>query len=177
MLGLPDRDYPTRTQEKNMPRIKMKSFALTCAVLLIGCAQEEAVEGEGTIMEDTTAMAPEPVGISLTDVAGTWNVQAVTEAGDSVPAYELVATDDMSDWTMNFPDRPPISVRVVAVVGDSIVTESGPYESVLRPGVQVSTQTVFRVQDGTLMGSTVARYQTSEPDSVVRVSSVGTRGL
>jgi hypothetical protein len=89
--------------------------------------------------------------------------------------YEMVATGDTTGWTINFPKRKPIPVRVLAVGGDSIVTEAGPFESVLRKGIQVSTHTVNRLQDRKLVGSTTAHYKTSRPDSVTQLRFEGTR--
>ena len=63
----------------------------------------------------------------------------------------------------------------VTVDGDSIMTASGPYESVLRKGVQVTTQSVLRRQDGKLVGMTIARYQGAAADSVVRLRTELTR--
>ena len=76
---------------------------------------------------------------------------------------------------MTFADRPPIPMRVIAVAGDSIVTETGPYESVRRKGVQVRTYGVVRRQGDRLVGSTVARYSASGPDSVLRFRMEATR--
>jgi hypothetical protein len=63
----------------------------------------------------------------------------------------------------------------VTVDGDSIMTATGPYESVLRPGVQVSTAGVMRLVDGKLLGANIAHYVTGGADSVVRLQSVATR--
>jgi hypothetical protein len=65
-------------------------------------------------------------------------------------------------------------VRVLAVDADSVVTEAGPYESVLRKGVQVTTTTVTRYQNGALVGTTTARYSAG-PDSVLQLRFEGTR--
>jgi hypothetical protein len=45
-------------------------------------------------------------------------------------------------------DGKPVPVRVVAVAGDSIVTDAGPYQSFVRKGVRVTTRTVSRLQSG-----------------------------
>ena len=63
----------------------------------------------------------------------------------------------------------------VTVDGDSIMTATGPYESVLRKGVQVTTEGVLRKQDGKLVGVTRAHYRTAGADSVVRVRIAMTR--
>jgi hypothetical protein len=143
----------------------MKRFAaLCCAALLVGCAPAD----EQASMETAT--------ISLADVAGVWSMEALPETGDSAfVTYELVVTDDTEGWTVTFPDREPIPVRVVAVEGDSIVVDLGPFESALREGVMVSTRSVVRLQDGNLAGTFVARYETTEADSVLRGRQRGTR--
>jgi len=152
----------------------MRHHLVSCcsAAVLIGCAKSEEQPAR-----DTTAAAPAmPAMISLGDVAGKWAVRTMTESGDStLVSFEMVATADNSGWTFNFPNRKPVPVRVVAVDGDSIVTEAGPFESVLRKGVQVTTRTVNRLQDGKLVGATVARYARSGADSVRRLRFEGTR--
>jgi hypothetical protein len=156
-----------------MSGITMRGLVLACGVLLLACAREEPSEEQ-----ETAAVDEEPATaatISLDDVAGTWSMRATSEAGDTVPSFELVATADQSGWTIHFPNRPPVPVRIVTVAGDSIIAEAGPFESVIRPGVQVSTHYVYRLQDDKLVGSGVARYQTTEPDSVLRIRSEGTR--
>jgi hypothetical protein len=121
-------------------------------------------------------MEAEEAGVSLADFAGTWSMQAMTATGDTtLVSYEMVATEDMDGWTVTFPDREPIQARVVAVEGDSIVVELGPYESALRGGIMVSTRTVARLEDGMMVGTFVARYETTEPDSVLRGRQEGTR--
>ena len=154
----------------------MRYFAsCCCAVVLVGCAKPEQQPPK----EDTTAAAaptpPPPAGISLADVAGKWAMITTTEKGDStLVKYELVATSDTSGWRFNFPKRKPVPVHV-AVGGDSIVLDAGPYESVLRKGVQVTTHGVARLQGGKLVGTTVARYATHGPDSLRNLRFEGTR--
>jgi hypothetical protein len=142
----------------------MKRFAaLCCAALLIGCAPAD----EEAAMETS---------ISLADVAGMWSMQALPDVGDSaIVTYEMVATDNTEGWTLTFPGREPIPVRVVAVEGDSITVDVGPFASALREGVMVSTRSVVRLQDGNLAGTFVARYETTGPDSVLRGRQQGTR--
>lgn len=127
-------------------------------------------------MADDPATPAAPAPIALADVAGKWAVRVTPESGDStVLNFEMVATGDTSGWMFNFPKRKPVPVRVLAVDGDSIVTEAGPFESMLRKGVQVTSRTVNRLQDGKLVGATTARYATSGPDSVAQLRFEGTR--
>jgi hypothetical protein len=117
-----------------------------------------------------------PATISLADVAGTWKVRSTVVGNEGTAVtYDMVTTGDRSGWSIKFPDREPIPVRVVMVEGDSIVSEAGPFESVLRKGVQVSTRVVSRLQDGKLVGTTTARYQVSGPDTLARLNFEGTR--
>jgi hypothetical protein len=145
---------------------------LCCAALVAGCAerQEDAsaeMEGEAVAMAEMA---------SLADFAGTWNMRALNEAGDSVLVeYQMTATDGMDGWMVMFPDREPLPARVVAFEGDSLITEVGPYESLFRPGVMVTTRSVGRLEAGAMVGSFVATYDTEEADSILRGQSQGTR--
>jgi hypothetical protein len=149
----------------------MRTFAFfCCTVALVSCARSDR-----QATTDTGAAAGALATISLADVAGRWRVRGTNEAGDSIVSFELNATADTSGWTMTLPNQQPVPVRVVAVAGDSIVTEAGPYESALRKGVQVRTHSVARIRGDQLVGTTIARYQTSGPDSVLRVRTEGRR--
>jgi len=157
----------------------MRFFAFCCCcctALLAGCGQDRNAEDRAASDTAAAASAAEPrATISLSDVAGKWKVRSTDETGGTPVEVELVATDDTSGWTIGSPSGRPIPVRVVAVAGDSIVTEAGPYESFVRKGVQVTTRTVNRLQDGKLVGTIEARYTTKGGDSVVKRLSKGTR--
>jgi hypothetical protein len=53
--------------------------------------------------------------------------------------------------------------------------DAGPYPSVRRKGVTVSTNAVSRLQGGNLVGRSTAHYQVKTADSVLTLNSVGTR--
>lgn len=150
----------------------MRSLKLGCLVVVLaacGGAGEEAPPA------DTTAAAPAAPTASLSAIAGRWRVTAYNEAtGDSVVSYELNATADTAGWTITLPNRPPIPVRVTAM-GAEVTTESGPYESVLRAGVQVQTTGTARLEGDSLLGTTIARYTPPGADSVLRLRFVGKR--
>jgi hypothetical protein len=125
---------------------------------------------------DSAAMAPAPpAGISLADVAGSWNVRVMPTDRDTVVAtYVLSAVD--STWTITFPGRDPIPMHIVAVDGDSIVTHAGPFQSAVRSGnVMTEANSVVRLQNGMLIGSVVAHYKVTTPDSVATYRTEGTR--
>jgi hypothetical protein len=154
----------------------VRRFAMCCcAVVLVGCSQSKDQPATDE-MADAAAAPAAPAPIALGDVAGKWSVHLMPESGDStLLSYEMVATGDTAGWAFNFPKRKPVPVRVIAVAGDSIVTEAGPFESNLRKGVQVTSRTVNRLQDGKLVGATTARYATSGPDTVAHFRFEATR--
>ena len=167
--------HKTFSQYSSTTEGSVRRFAMCCcAVVLVGCSQSKDQPAMDE-MADTTAVAA-PVPIALADVAGKWSVRLMPESGDStLLSYDMVATADTSGWAFNFPKRKPVPLRVVAVDGDSIVTEAGPFESNLRKGVKVTSRTVSRLQDGKLVGATTARYATSGPDTVAHFRFEGTR--
>ncbi|MGQ0767360.1 MAG: hypothetical protein ACT4OZ_17055 [Gemmatimonadota bacterium] len=134
-----------------------------------------ACGGGETPAADSSAAAPMTPTLSLADLAGTWTQTVTTEGSDSVLVTStLTGTADASSWTITLPGRQPMPVQIM-VAGDSIMTSSGPYESVLRPGVQVTTNGVARLVNGEMVGTTIARYVTANADSVVRLRNVARR--
>lgn len=144
------------------------------ALVLVGCGRPADKPADATVGE-APAMEEAPATASLADMAGTWNIRSKVEGSDKEITYDLIATGDESGWSIKFPDREPIPVRVVAVEGDSIVYEAGPFESVLRKGVQVNSRVVSRLKDGKLVGRTTARYEVTGPDTVTHLTIEGTR--
>jgi hypothetical protein len=152
---------------------------LCCAAILVGCTKSEDRAADDQTAMDTAAAAPETPAasatISLADVAGKWKIRSTDDDGGNVLETGLVATADTSGWTMSAPNRKPIPVRVVAVAGDSIVTEAGPFESFIRKGVQVTARYVNRLQDGKLVGTIEGHFATKSCDSVAHRRMEGTR--
>lgn len=136
------------------------------AALLAACSKPDA---------PPPAEPPAAPTVNLADAAGTWTVQIMSETNDSVLVTQtVVASADPAGWTMTLPGRAPMALRV-STSGDSIITEVGPFESVLRPGVQVSTRSAARLEGGMLMGRTVANYSGGGADSVRVLRTKGTR--
>ena len=146
----------------------MRRIAAICAALLISCAPADQPADE-PVMEEMAA------GLSLADVAGTWTVRVLNEAGDStLTTYELNATAETTGWTTTLQGREPMAFSVT-VDADSIMSALGPFESVLRPGVMVTSESVFRLRDGMLTGTLTAHYTTTAADSVLHGRLEGTR--
>ena len=156
----------------------MRRPALLLAVLaLLGCPASDQSTAD-TAGADTGAAAGGSEAAALAGMAGTWNMRTMPEQGDSVlVTYVVRATSDTTGWTLTFPGRDPLPVRIIDVDADSVVLEVGPYESMLRPGVQVVTRSVSRTQGDRMMGTAVARYTGAGvgADSVVRMRTEGTR--
>lgn len=154
----------------------MRAVTSCCfAVLLIGCGQS-AEKPADTEAGAAPAMAETPDGSSLADMAGTWNIRSTLDGSDKVITYDLVAGGDGSTWTVNFPGREPVPARVVASGGDSVVWESGAFESVIRKGVTVKKSRVTaHLRDGKLTGTTTAVYDAPGADTVAHLTLEGTR--
>jgi hypothetical protein len=156
----------------------MRRVALLCcaALAVAACSTSDSTEDLGDTAAGAVAATTQPASISLGEVAGRWTVRAVPETGDTTAVIsQLNAGADTTGWTMTLQNRPPVATRVVLVSGDSIVTENGPYESVLRKGVQVRTRSVMRLRDGKLVGTTVATYSGAGADSILRLRTEATR--
>ena len=152
----------------------MKRLTLCSAVLVlaVACKTKEAPPAD-TAAPAATATA-QTSNITLADVAGTWTMRAMPIDRDTtLLTYTVMATADTTGWMLHLPNRPAVAMRVSAS-GDSIVGEAGPYQAVLRKGAMSSTRSVFRLQDGRMVGVTEVRYS-NLPDSVVRLRMEGTR--
>jgi hypothetical protein len=145
----------------------LHKILLLCTATALGCARAD----------DRAASESATPTLSLADVAGKWIVQSLAESSDSVIiTYEMNATATTEGWTITLPGRDAIPLHVVPG-GDSVVIHAGPFESVLRPGVTVTTEGASRLVNGMLEGWTVAHYQgATGADSVLRMRMRGTRG-
>lgn len=160
-----------------LPRFTSIAFCL-CAAVLTACAKkdEAAVDTSSMAASSTTTTSTAPAPVNLADVAGKWNVRAVPASGtDTTPTNSVItATATTSGWTITFPGRQPIPMKI-SVDADSIMSEAGPYPSVRRKGVQVTTNGVMRLQGGSLVGNTTAHFKVKTPDSVLVLTTTATR--
>ena len=119
--------------------------------------------------------APQAAASTKPAVAGTWAIESAvkTAAGkDTVVTSQLTATADANGWVTHLAGRDPIPTRVVAMGGDSAVTEAGPFQSVARPGQTVTTRQTLHFKDDAVWGTIEARYSNGE---VVKGTVKGTR--
>lgn len=152
-----------------------------CAAVLAGCAKKDNNAGTDTSAAmassstSTTSTTTAPAPVNLADVAGKWNMRSVPTTGDtSATTYVLTATSNTSGWTITFPARKPVAARI-RTDADSIMIDAGPFQSVRRKGVQVTTNGVLRLQAGSLVGSNTAHYKVKTADSVLTLNTSGTR--
>lgn len=146
-------------------------IALLCALVLVAACDRE--DADDTAM-DSTAMAP---AMTAADLAGTWTFTVMPMDVDSVVAAgQFIAAGDPIVFTMELPDRDPMTATVT-VDGDSVMITNGPYQSVLRDNVMVTTNGTYHMVDGRLEGIVTAHYAgVTTADSVVRLRSTMTRG-
>ena len=159
-----------------MHRITRAALLSSTILLVAACAKkEEPAKDTTAAMAPAPAPAPAPT-LALADVAGKWQFSSVPMAGkDTSPTkYVLTATADTTGWTLTFPDKQVVPVKVT-VSGDSVQLASAEFKSQRRKGVKVTTETTLRLSDGKLSGVTTAHYAKAGADSVLQLKSEGTR--
>jgi hypothetical protein len=136
----------------------MRTSFLVSAALIAGFAATAGAQGSG---------------IKISDVAGKWTLKA-SPANDTVVVTSVVnATANSKTWTLTYPNRDPLPMRVVALGGDSIVTEVGPYPSMLRKGQTVTLlRSVGHYKGDTMTGWFEAHYSSGD---VIKGKEEGTR--
>jgi predicted RNA-binding Zn ribbon-like protein len=157
-------------------------LALACSVTLLvaGCAKsDQAAKDSAAGVAATPAPAPAPAptpALALADVAGKWQMRAVPESGTDTTStnYVLTATADTAGWIMAFPSGVKVPVHIT-VSGDSLMETTGVFASQRRKGVKVTTDGTLRLQNGKLVGTTIAHYSKAGPDSVLRLHTEGTK--
>jgi hypothetical protein len=138
--------------------MRLGPVALSCTIALLAACTKADQEPAA----DTTATSVGPAPAAAPSLA---------------TRYTMVMTPDTTGWTFTFANRPgeTIPVRVVAVDGDSVVTDAGPFESSRRKGIQTTTRTVLRMQGDRLVGSTLARYAMRDEDQTLVLRVEATR--
>lgn len=145
----------------------MRATALAVSVFALACSSAEKPPA-------AEPAAPPPT-FDLSAAVGTWDYLAKSATGDTVLVKaEMTATADPAGWTILLPGRPAMPIGVT-VSGDSIFTHTGPYESVLRKGVQVTTDGSLRMTNGKLVGAAMAHYSVKTADSVRMLMIEATR--
>lgn len=145
----------------------MRCIIVLCSVLLAaGCMKSDKNADTAASVTPQAAAAPTPAPLAMSDIAGKWTVTTKSAVGDTALAtYELTIDPDPAKTTVKFANRPVMPGRI-SIAGDSVILDFGPFESVLRKGVQVTSHNVSRLQNGKLVGSAVGHYRVKTADSV-----------
>ncbi|MES2306776.1 MAG: hypothetical protein V4558_14835 [Gemmatimonadota bacterium] len=145
------------------------------ATLLIACAKKEPEPAPAPPAAEPAAPPPAPPPVDLNAVAGTWDMKTMSATSDSALVnYTVVASADTAGWMLNLPKRKPMKLSIM-VMGDSVMSTGPEYESVLRKGVKVRTNSTFHFVGDKVTGTTVAHYNIKGADSLVNLRVEGTR--
>ena len=163
-----------------MRTVSLVSVACSAVLLVAGCAKsdqatKDSAAGAAAVPAAAPAPAPAPT-ISLADVAGKWQTRAVPESGKDTSAtnYVLTATADTTGWTTTYPSGLKVPLHIT-VSGDSILVKTDAYASQRRKGTKVTTDGVLRLQNGKIVGTTIAHYAQAGADTVLRLHIEGTK--
>jgi hypothetical protein len=127
---------------------------LLCSVALIAAAT--AARAQNPYQESRATTMP-------AGVAGTWEGKTMVGPTDSlVTKWTLVVGPGGKSWTITFPGRAPVTGRVVATGGDSVVADAGPYPSVARPGQMVTTHSVVHIKGDQMTGMSEAKFASGD---------------
>jgi hypothetical protein len=140
----------------------MRIVALLALVAIAACAKKEE-----------EAPPPPPAAPTVADFAGTWNASVLMEGTPDTVKSTLTGAAD-GTWTMSLEGRPNIPLTV-SMSGDSLVTQSAEYESVLRKGVMVTVRTAAVQMNGMMHGNVEATYKSAAGDTVVKGTITGTK--
>jgi len=89
---------------------------------------------------------------------GVWENKTMVGPKDSVVASNTTTIGADGKVTVQFPGRPLLTAKVLAAGGDSVVMEIGPYESVVKKGLKVTTKTVSHYKGNAASGMFEAKY-------------------
>ena len=145
---------------------------IAAAFLLVAAAAACAAKEEATPDSAAASVAAAPAP-TVASFAGTWNTATVLEGtSDTVKATVNLAAD--GGCTLVLPDRPNIPCTT-SMSGDSIVMQTGEFQSILRKGVMTSLRTAGVMTGGMLAGNQVTTYRMPNGEEKVNATFTGTR--
>ncbi|PYO91085.1 MAG: hypothetical protein DMD66_00815 [Gemmatimonadetes bacterium] len=155
----------------------MRAVILLSTICLTGFATAAVAQRPAASSKPKPAAAAgaQAAASAKPTIAGAWAMESnvKTAAGkDTVVRSLVTATADANGWVTHLAGRAPIATRVVAMGGDSVVTEAGPFQSVTRPGQTVTTRETLHFKDNAVWGAIEARFSNGE---VVKGTVKGTR--
>jgi len=151
---------------------------LGCVVLLAGCMKKEEAPAADTT---TTAAAPAPAApaapMSMASMSGKWHVNVKLASKDTVVTSYVLDATDSTKWSLRFDKggTGDVAMTVTGRSGDTVMTTTDWFDSNVRKGMKVKTDSKTWMQDGKLMGSVIAHYKTTKPDSVLNLVTEGVK--
>lgn len=153
---------------------------LLCAVATLACSTSDRHTLDTTAATSATpvnpaASATAAANVSLAQMIGTWHGKSMPEGKDTVlGTWTLEAPADSSKWVVTMSNGQKIPLHIVAIAGDSVVSQLGPYKNTADKGQMETIRSVTRMQGDKMVGVAETRL-VSKPDSVVRVRLEGTK--
>jgi len=145
----------------------MRTAALAATLmLLVACAKKEEAPAPA-------APPPPPPAPTVADFAGTWNSET-TIAGATAPVKTTLVINADGTGTMNAEGRPPVALTL-SMSGDSLIAQSGEYESLVRKGTKVSIRTANVKNGNTLSGTVLATYKLAKGDTTATGTMTATK--
>ena len=135
------------------------------AVMLLGAAAVVACSPKEEATPDSAAAVAAPAP-AVGDFAGTWQLATVLEGTPDTVKSSIVLTAD-GGCNLVLPDRPNITCTT-SMSGDSLVVQTGEYESILKKGVMTSVRSAAVMSGGMMHGHLVSSYK--EPSGVRNVN-------
>ena len=143
------------------------------AVALLAVATITACAAKEESAADTTTPAAAAAAPTVADFAGTWNSMSVLEGTpDTVKSSLTVMADGTGHMTLE--GRPNVAVTT-SISGDSLVTQSAEYESILQKGVMVTVRTAGVKSGDTMTGRLVATYKKPTGEQIVNGTITSTK--
>ena len=156
----------------------MRRMQLVPAVLVVVALT--ACGGTKEAPVDSAAAAPvasaepaAPAAKTVADFAGTWQMTSNVQ-GAAKPVSSTLVSAPGDTWTLTLEGRPAMQVQM-SMSGDSLITQTPEYESVLRKGVKATTRTAVVMSGETITGNMEAIYKTPKGEEKVPGTITGTR--
>jgi hypothetical protein len=148
----------------------MRRRILAC----LAFAAAAPLAAQGTKQGKAPAAAPAaPAPIAIPAVAvGSWEGKTMIGPKDSVIATTLTVIGADGKVSLTLQGRPTMAGRVIAAGGDSVTVEVGPYESILKKGLQATTRTTNHYKGNTATGTFEAKYSDG---TTVKGKATGTK--
>lgn len=97
--------------------------------------------------------------IEWTDLKGEWTGRSMRGTSDTVITAITFAFADNRKVTVAYPNRAPLVGRVLAIGGDSVVVDYGPYPSLTRAGHGVANvHNVLHISNHRMTGTFLAKF-------------------